>query len=158
MYCEIEAICYTTTTMFNNQSVLFKTGPGPEISELLAFQNQSPDFSSTSEPEGQLAVDVVETPNEIIVVVAMAGTKPEDIELHLANDVFTIRGKRSAPVPPNSTFFYHECFWGRFSRTIVLPTNVKSEHTQAVYRNGVLTVTLPKARAENGIPIMVIEE
>jgi HSP20 family protein len=108
--------------------------------------------------EGQLSVDVFETTEDLYIVATMAGTKAEDIELHLHNDFLTIRGRRAAPVPGPASFFYEECFWGTFSRTIVLPVDVKSELAQSEYKNGVLTIKLPKARLHNSIPILVVEE
>ncbi len=110
------------------------------------------------ETEGQLAVDVAQTPDELIVMAAMAGTLPESIELHLHNDLLTIRGERRSPIDPSAEHFYQECYWGKFSRSIVLPVDVKAEMVQAQYKNGVLIIRLPKANENSDIPIMVIEE
>lgn len=110
------------------------------------------------ETEGQLAVDVAQTPDELVVMAAMAGTLPESIELHLHNDLLTIRGERKSPIDPSSEHFHQECYWGKFSRSIVLPVDVKAEMVQAQYKNGVLTIRLPKANQNNDIPIMVIED
>lgn len=108
--------------------------------------------------EGELAVDVLETAEELVIVATMAGTRAEDIELHLHNDFLTIRGVRRAPIEDQVKYFYQECFWGRFSRTIVLPTDVRSEFARSEYKNGILTIHLPKNRPAATIPIMVIEE
>jgi HSP20 family protein len=108
--------------------------------------------------EGQLAVDVLQTEHELIVVAAMAGTKPEHIQLHLHNDLLTIRGERFSPVSVAGEYFYQECYWGKFSRSIILPADVRAELAQAQYSNGVLTIKLPKIDNRNSIPIMVIEE
>jgi HSP20 family protein len=113
---------------------------------------------SAAETEGQLAVDVLETESELIIVATMAGTKPEDIYLHLHNDFLTIRGRRSAPIGGLQRYFLEECFWGKFSRTIVLPVEVKGEQAQSEYRFGVLTIRLPKAGVQQKIPILVVEE
>lgn len=108
--------------------------------------------------EGQLSVDVLETAEELVVVATMAGTRSEDIELHLHNDFLTIRGRRIAPVPGAAHYFYEECFWGPFSRTIVLPVDVKADLAQSEYKNGVLTIRLPKASLLSTIPILVVED
>lgn len=109
--------------------------------------------------EGQLAVDVAQTADELIVIAAMAGTPADCIELHLHNDLLTIRGERKSPIGEIGEHFYQECYWGKFSRSIILPVDVKSEMIQATYSNGVLIVRLPKASGNNSdIPIMVIEE
>jgi len=108
--------------------------------------------------EGQLAVDVAQTSDELIVMAAMAGTPADSIELHLHNDLLTVRGERKSPIDTSAEHFYQECYWGKFSRSIVLPVDVKSEMIQATYSNGVLIIRLPKASQNRDIPIMVIEE
>jgi HSP20 family protein len=113
---------------------------------------------SDAEAEGKLSVDVLETEKDLIVIATMAGTKPEDIFLHLHNDFLTIRGSRTPQINEPARFFYEECYWGKFSRTIVLPVEVKGEVAESEYRNGVLTIRLPKAAGRQNIPILVIEE
>lgn len=110
--------------------------------------------------EGQLAVDVAETPDEIIVVSTMAGASMDRIELYIHNDLLTVRGMRFSPLDaePQVAYFYQECFWGKFSRTIVLPVDVKGELARAEYTKGVLTVRVPKRNASNTIPITVVDE
>ena len=108
--------------------------------------------------EGQLAVDVAQTDDELIVIAAMAGTPPESVELHLHNDLLTIRGERKSPLDFVGEHFYQECYWGKFSRSIILPVDVKAELVRAEYNNGILIIRLPKANPQNTIPIMVIEE
>jgi HSP20 family protein len=115
------------------------------------------EWKETTE-EGQLSVDVLETDEKLIIIATMAGTKPEDVSVHLHNDFLTIRGRRSSPIQTQAHYFYEECFWGGFSRTIVLPVEVKNDSAESEYKNGVLTITLYKARTLHTIPIMVIEE
>lgn len=110
------------------------------------------------ETEGQLSVDVAQTGDELIVVATLAGALPDQVSLHLQSDVLTIRGERCSPVPVGAEYFYEECYWGKFSRTIVLPVDVKVEMARAEYKNGVLTIRLPKAKPSNTIPIYVVEE
>lgn len=117
-----------------------------------------PEHWAVRHEEGQLAVDVLEIGNDIVVVAALAGTKPEDLSLHLQDDLLTIRGSRSFPLVESHTAFYRECYWGPFSRTIVLPVNVREESARAEYRNGILTIRLEKSRNEAKIPLIVIEE
>lgn len=145
--------------MFSNQSR--KIFLSPKMAE------DSPDFSfapladsrlGESQSEGQLAVDVAQTDDELIVVAAMAGTPPENIELHLHNDLLTIRGERESPLRGLGEHFYQECYWGKFSRSIVLPVDVRAELVKAEYSNGILIIKLPKANQNSDIPIMVIEE
>lgn len=151
--------------MFEEQKIaiphpfMFGQPPTEEaiIAELLQPSSRTPEWHE-EEPEGQLTVDIGETETELVIVATMAGTKPEDIELHLQNDFLTIRGRRSAPVSGIHNYFHQECYWGKFSRTIVLPVEVKNELAQSEYRNGVLTIRLPKTKNSRNIPILIVEE
>ncbi|MFA6105792.1 MAG: Hsp20/alpha crystallin family protein [Patescibacteria group bacterium] len=118
---------------------------------------EGPEWNS-AEIEGKLSVDVLETETDLVVIATMAGTRPEDIFLHLHNDFLTIRGSRSPNLNEPVHFFYEECYWGKFSRTIVLPVDVNGDIAKSEYRNGVLTIRLPKASARQSIPILVIED
>jgi HSP20 family protein len=110
------------------------------------------------ESEGRLSIDVAHTDEELIVVATMAGTPPDEIGLHLHNDLLTIRGERRSPIPNDAEYIYEESYWGKFSRTIVLPTDVKYEFTKAEYKNGVLTIRLPKREIDSKIPILVVDD
>lgn len=99
-----------------------------------------------SASEGQLAVDCIETPTEIMIRAAIAGVRQQDLEVHVTEDLVTIRGQRNIdPLPSHSTIHYGECFWGPFSRSIVLPCRVKTDEADAVLKNGILTITIPKS-------------
>lgn len=110
--------------------------------------------------EGQLAVDVADDGANIVVISTMAGAERDRIEVYVHNDLLTIRGSRQSPLAggENVQYFCQECFWGIFSRTIVLPEHVKGDLARAEYKGGVLTVRIPKQRAQARIPITVIDE
>ncbi len=110
--------------------------------------------------EGQLAVDVMETNEEVIVAAPMAGARSEKIQVVVHNDLLTIRGVRPEPLSHLSGMvqLHSECFWGSFSRTIILPTHVNGDFARAEYKQGVLTVYLPKQRHDANIPIVIVEE
>lgn len=131
---------------------------GDDFSILANFMRGEKDGATEHLAEGQLAVDVAQFNDEIIVAAPMAGCRPENVELHLHNDVLTIRGERKAPIDAQADFFYKECYWGKFSRTIVLPVEVKVEMARAEFKNGVLTIALPKNKIDGTIPIIVVEE
>lgn len=96
--------------------------------------------------EGQLALDVIETPENIIVRSAIAGVKEQDLDIHVSEDLVTVRGERHVDVlPDRATVHYEECFWGAFSRSVVLPCRVKADEAEAALKNGILTVLIPKA-------------
>ncbi|MBU6500221.1 MAG: Hsp20/alpha crystallin family protein [Patescibacteria group bacterium] len=97
------------------------------------------------EPEGQLTIDVYQTPADIVVESAVAGVKPEDIDINVTNDSVTIRGERHREKEvKDDDYFYQECYWGRFARSVVLPQEVDPESAEVVFKNGILTVRLPK--------------
>lgn len=123
---------------------------------VLGIEDQS--WQESVEQEGQLAVDVLETPEEIVVVATLAGTKPQNVSLHLQKDLLTIRGQRDMPIPEATNYFYQECFWGHFSRTIVLPVDVKEDSARAEYRNGILVIRFIKSNASGTIPLLIVEE
>lgn len=142
----------------NNNFSLPLQNNADDFSILADFMKGNSTESSVLNSEGQLAIDVVQTKDEVIVVAPMAGCKPENVELHLQNDVLTIRGERQSPLSTELEFFYRECYWGKFSRTIVLPVEVKVEMARAEFKNGVLTVALPKNKVDGNIPIIIVEE
>jgi HSP20 family protein len=95
--------------------------------------------------EGQLALDVAETPIEVIVRTAIAGVLEKDLDIHITEDMVTIRGARHVEaLPADATEHYSECFWGSFSRAVILPCRVKAEEANAVLHNGILTIRIPK--------------
>lgn len=108
--------------------------------------------------EGQLAVDVYQDDKNMYVKTSIAGIKPEDLEVHLNNDMLTIRGKREMQEEVSEEqYFIRECFWGGFSRSIILPVDVKQDQVKANIENGVLTVTLPKSKRPRNTRIKVTE-
>lgn len=104
--------------------------------------------------EGQLAVDVIETRNSIIIRSAIAGVKPEDLDINVAPDLVTIRGARKEEREyTEATVHFQECFWGTFSRSVVLPHHVRPEDAEANLKDGVLTLTIPKTSGEMKVKV-----
>jgi HSP20 family protein len=110
----------------------------------------------TEYEEGQLSIDVYQTPENLVVKSTIAGVKPDDIDIAINNDLLTIRGKREMleKISDNS-YLFRECYWGSFSRSIILPVEVIPEKIDASLENGVLTVILPKAKTSRQISIKV---
>ncbi len=95
--------------------------------------------------EGELSVDVYQTPSEIIIEAMVAGVKPEDLHLSITRDMVTIKGRREGNSQVSGDdYFYKELYWGSFSRTILLPHEVEIEDAEAVEKHGLLIVRLPK--------------
>lgn len=98
-----------------------------------------------AESEGQLTIDVYQTPNEIVIKSTIAGVKPENIDISMTNDMVTIKGKRAKDEEvKGEDYYYQECYWGPFSRSVILPVEVDAEQAQASMKNGILTIRLPK--------------
>ena len=98
-----------------------------------------------AEPEGQLTVDVYQTPDSIVVESAIAGVRPEDIDVNVTPDSISIRGARvREKQADDEDYLYQECYWGRFGRSIILPQEVDPESAEVTFKNGILKVVLPK--------------
>lgn len=109
--------------------------------------------------EGQLTVDVFQTDEDVVIQSTLAGVRVEDIDISVNNDMVTIRGirRRDHEVRADQ-FFYQECYWGGFSRSIILPVDVKGDKVTATLKNGILTVVLPKADKPRAKSVRVREE
>jgi len=101
------------------------------------------------EPEGELAIDVYQTDSDIVIQSAIAGVKPEEIDISVEDDIVTIRGIRKNPEQnEDKQYFHEECFWGPFSRQIFLPEEIDTKNVQASLKNGILTLRLPRTALE----------
>ncbi len=97
------------------------------------------------ESEGQLTIDVYQTPSDIIIKSTIAGVNPEDIDISISNDMVTIKGYRAKDEEIKSEdYYYQECYWGAFSRSVILPVDIEADKAEASMKNGVLTLRLPK--------------
>lgn len=95
--------------------------------------------------EGELVIDVFETNSDFIVLAAIAGVQIKDLDISLEKDMMIIKGSRAEPHNlPDKKYFYQECYWGPFSRKIVLPENVNIDKADAQMDKGVLTIKIPK--------------
>lgn len=96
--------------------------------------------------DGQLAVDVYHDDHNVYIRAIVGGIDAKDIEVHMNNDMVTIKGKRIIPkeVKPEH-YFIQECYWGGFSRSIILPVDIKHDGVEAKIEHGILLVMLPKS-------------
>ena len=120
--------------------------------ELENFENTEDleELEEGLEEEGQLSVDVYQDKNNIIVKSTIAGVEPEDVDVSFDNDMLTIRGQRKKDLTVDEeNYFYQECYWGNFSRSIILPVDVKTDKINANIKNGILTITLPKTKKKD---------
>lgn len=111
---------------------------------------------TNEEPEGKLTVDVYQTPDSIVVESAIAGVKPEDLDIDVSVDSITIKGSRHRERNvKEEDYFHRECYWGKFARSIVLPQEVDPENASVTFKNGILTVVLPKLRRQKSKKLKV---
>lgn len=109
--------------------------------------------------EGQLTVDVYKTKDLIVIKSIIGGVRPEDLDVSITSDMVTIKGKRNNPDNVVSDdYYYQECFWGNFSRSIILPNDIKTEGVEAMIKNGILTIRLPKIEKNSSMKIEVKSE
>lgn len=106
---------------------------------------------------GQLAVDVYETKERLVVKARTAGVNKSELDVSIADNTLTIRGTLSAGDEEDvENYFVQECYWGEFSRSIALPVPVKEEDIEAVLKDGVLTVSFGKVKQDTVKKIQVI--
>lgn len=117
--------------------------------ELDEYTDEGPDeILEAEEQEGQLTVDVFQDDENIIIQSTIAGVSPEDLDVSITNDMVTIRGERRQQYNTDQEdYFYQECYWGTFSRSIILPVEIDADRAEAKIKNGVLTIRIPKANA-----------
>jgi HSP20 family protein len=108
------------------------------------------------EVEGQLTVDVYQTPEEIIIRSIVAGVRPDDLDISISRDMVTIRGTREEHKEVSEDNYFHkELYWGSFSRTVLLPAEVEVEDAKAQEKHGLLTIRLPKIDKEKQTKLKV---
>lgn len=101
---------------------------------------------AAEEQEGQLTVDVFQDDQNIIIQSTIAGVSPDDLDVSITNDMVTIRGERRRMYDVDQeNYFYQECYWGAFSRSIILPVEIDPDRAEAKIRNGILTIRIPKS-------------
>ncbi len=107
--------------------------------------SKNEDWLAEEEEEGQLTVDVYQTPGEIVIKSMVAGVKPEDLDISITRDMVTIKGKRETErFVKEDDYFHRELYWGSFSRSIMLPGEVDVEEAEAIEKHGLLIIRLPK--------------
>lgn len=107
------------------------------------------DWLGEEDFEGQLAVDVYQTKDNVVIKAPIAGVKADDIDISVSEDVVTLRGERVEEKEVDREHYYvQECYWGSFSRSVILPTSTIAEKAQASLKDGVLTITIPKVQQD----------
>lgn len=95
--------------------------------------------------EGELAVDIYQTPEHVVVKALVAGVLPGNLDISVSREMLTIEGSREDEHEVETEdYFQHELYWGSFSRTILLPAEVDVDMAEATEKHGILVIRLPK--------------
>ncbi len=108
--------------------------------------------------EGQLTIDVYQMKDCIVIKSIVGGVGVDDLDISVTGDMVTIKGKRvNVDEVKSDDYYYQECFWGNFSRSVILPCDIKTDEVEATMKNGILTVKLPKIEKSSSIKVKVQE-
>jgi HSP20 family protein len=147
-----------TGSMRLDEDEVFETSPKePALNKTAVLSKMKSEGWLDEDPEeGQLTVDVYQTPTEIVVQTMVAGVRPDDLSISITRDMITIKGKREdSRVIQEDNYFARELYWGSFSRTISLPAEVEPEEAEAIEKHGLLTIKLPKIDKEKKANVKV---
>jgi HSP20 family protein len=119
-----------------------------EVERKPSRRNAEPAASGWAEEEeqvGELTVDVYQTPDLIVIKAMIAGVRPEDLDISITRDMVTIKGRREEEKSVREEdYFARELYWGSFTRTITLPTEIDVDESEAIEKHGLLILKLPK--------------
>lgn len=119
-----------------------------EISQVSEKKEKRPGLGLSGEPEGQLAIDVYQTDKYLVIQSAVAGIDPKNLDISFEREVITIRGRRDKQFEEEGDYFTKECFWGPFSREVILPVEIDPDRAEATIKEGILTIRAPKILKE----------
>ena len=128
----------------------------PAAAPLMEDESIMAEEPTEDDVPGQLAVDVYETDEQLIIKARTAGVNKEDLDVSISDGILTISGTLSSGDDSAATNWHiQECYWGEFSRTLALPVAVKEDEVAAVLKDGVLTITFAKVKQEQAKKITI---
>ncbi len=129
----------------------------PTDNNATATTASSDEWDEEDAVPGQLAVDVYETKERLVIKARTAGVNKHDLDVSISDNTLSIRGTLSAGNEEDvENYFVQECYWGEFSRSIALPVPVKEEEIEAVLKDGVLTISFTKLKQDTVKKIQVL--
>ncbi len=137
--------------LVDSEDIAYEDAPPEEVAvheapvaEATPAEQREEDWMS--DYEGALNIDMYQTKDNVIIKSTIAGVRPDDIDITVANDMVTVKGTRQREESiANEDYFYQECYWGSFSRSVIVPVDIDSENIEADLKDGILTVIIPKA-------------
>lgn len=127
---------------------------GDDASAMVAAAAVEEDDSDSM--PGQLALDVYETKDKMVVKARTAGVNKQDLEVSISEGILTITGTLVSHEDDVEQWHLQECYWGDFSRTLALPVPVKEEDIEATLKDGVLTISFTKVKQEQARKIEIL--
>lgn len=135
--------------------------PEPETELKSVIKTKEPEkkaWVKTGSGEGQLAIDVFQSPSHVVLQATIGGVKPEDLEVTIENNMVTIHGQRNhTETSESKDYILQECHWGGFSRQFVLPSEVDPTRSEASLKDGVLTIKIPRIQKEKVTKLLIKE-
>jgi len=130
---------------------------GVEAEEQTSEGPTADEWDEDDSVPGQLAVDVYETKEKLVVKARTAGVNKDELDVSISDNQLTVRGTLSAGNEEGvENYFLQECYWGEFSRTVALPVPVKEDEIEAVLKDGVLTISFGKVKQDTVKKIEVL--
>jgi HSP20 family protein len=143
---DIEVEELVETEVYDDQDMVEAVPMADDDDEAPAPAQSKKDEEWMSDYEGALNIDMYQTKDNVIIKSTIAGVRPEDIDITVANDMVSIKGSRQKEENvAQDDYFYQECYWGNFSRSVIVPVDIDSEEIEADLKDGILTVIIPKA-------------
>lgn len=142
------------TAAFLGDETAVAADPGAQAQPMPEVEDE---WDEDENVPGQLAVDVYETKEKLVVKARTAGVNKNDLDVSISDNQLTVRGTLSSGSEEGvENYFLQECYWGEFSRTIALPVPVKEEEIEAVLKDGVLTISFGKQQQDTVKKIQVL--
>lgn len=133
------------------------TSSAPAADEPAQTQAANDEWDEEEAVPGQLAVDVYETTDKLVVKARTAGVNKSELDVSISDNTVSIRGTLSAGNEEDvENYFVQECYWGEFSRSLTLPVPVKEDEVEALLKDGVLTITFKKLKQDTVKKIQVL--
>ena len=133
------------------------TSDGPANNQAAAQVPANDEWDEDEAVPGQLAVDVYETVEKLVVKARTAGVNKSELDVSISDNTLSIRGTLSAGNEEEvENYFVQECYWGEFSRSIALPVPVKEDEVEALLKDGVLTISFKKLKQDTVKKIQVL--
>jgi HSP20 family protein len=132
------------------------TGAPAEAANQPASVEADDEWDEDDNVPGQLAVDVYETKDKLVIKARTAGVNRSELDVSISDNQLTVKGTLSSGTEEEvENYFLQECYWGEFSRSIALPVAVKEEDCEAVLKDGVLTISFAKLQQDTVKKIQV---